>query len=53
MTIPLAACIVGFIVWFVASRPKFADVMIAKGAEWTFLVGLFFTLAGVAGVKLF
>lgn len=53
MNIFLIITIAGFIVWFVASRPKLADSMIADAGRLAFLVGLIFWCLSMAGVKVF
>jgi hypothetical protein len=52
MTIPMIVCIVGFLVWFINSRLVTPDPLGPAGM-YAFIIGLFWTLAGVAGVKLF
>lgn len=45
--------IVGGLVWFIATRPKVSDGMVAKCGEWSFLVGLIFTLWQFGGKSLY
>jgi len=50
--IALIVCIIGLILWFLATRPSLSDGVIAEAAKWAYIIGLFFTLLAYGGKAL-
>lgn len=42
--VPEVVVIVGFVLWFICTRPKTADGMLADMGRWMFILGLAATL---------
>lgn len=53
MTIPLLVCIAGLLVWLINSRMRSPDPVAGEAGKWAYILGLAFTLAGLAGTRLF
>ena len=52
ISIPFLVCILGLIAWIALSAPSsshWLKALLAKTAEWCFVIGLFWTLAPYAG----
>lgn len=53
ITLAVIVTIAGLLIWFVATRTRTADGMVAEAGRWAFIIGLVFTLALAAGKILF
>ena len=47
--IALVVCIIGGIIYLLATRPQLADGTVADLGKWAYIIGLFFTLLAYGG----